>query len=234
MSVRFVRLSKPLRIEVEGTRPKLHASSRTCWEAAQRANPRLFDGPILAVRSVDAASGLIVAAPDRFAHVVCQPAERTLTTTILSVTGVIEAGTPTKPMVLLAKRGPQTRSYPGMWEFAPAGGLEVPVSSGAFGLEAVVDTLRAELDEEVGVGSPLVDARAIGLVFDPLARSLDVIIRARIEGEPPPLRTGEDRAWECADARWIRLAELGQELATLEGGVIEPTLTIADVLDSIS
>lgn len=94
-----------------------------------------------------------------------------------------------------------------------------------------MDTLRTELDEEVGVASPLVDAQAIGLVFDPLARSLDIIVRARIEGEPPPLRTGAERAWECADARWIGRATLRSELATLEGGVVAPTLAIVDALD---
>ncbi|MEQ8316544.1 MAG: NUDIX domain-containing protein [Phycisphaerales bacterium] len=231
MSVRFVPLNRPLRIEVEGQRPSLDESAHASWQTAQRENPRLFDGPILAVRSVDVAAGLIVARPDRFAHVVCQPGGRDLPTTILSVTGVIEAGDPDAIRVLLARRGAQTRSYPGMWEFAPAGGLESPESSGSLGLEGIMQTLRAELREEVGVASPLCDARAIGIVFDSRARSLDVVIRARIEGETPTLQPGAERAWECADARWVDAARLERTLEELDGGVIEPTLEIARHLE---
>lgn len=227
MSVRFVPLHRPLHIEIEGERPTLADSIRASWQTAQSENPRLFDGPILAVRSVDVASGHVIARLDRFAHVVCQPGGRSVPTTILSVTGVVEAGDHDSPRMLLARRGAQTRSYPGMWEFAPAGGLEASASPASLDLEGVMRTLRTELREEVGVVSPLCDARAIGLVFDPRARSLDVIVRARIEGEPPPLRTGGEHAWECADARWIDAAELDRMLATLEGGVIEPTLEIA-------
>ncbi len=149
-----------------------------------------------------------------------------LPVTILSVTGVIIATSDTVPQVLLARRGRQTRSYPGMWEFAPAGGLGEPQSP-TFGIEGVLPTLAAELNEEVGIADPLCDQQTIGLVVDPHARSVDIVIRAEVANGLPSLRTDGAHAWECIDARWVPIQEFEQETAQFDGGVIEPTLAIA-------
>lgn len=227
MSVAFFPLTTDLRLIVEGARPGRDPSIENPWRAACGENPRLFDGPVLAVRSIDMAAGVVEATPDRFAHVVCQPPKRSVPVTILSVTGVIEATIEERPHVLLARRGPRTRSYRGMWEFAPAGGLHVPERSGVFGLHHVLETLLTELDEEVGVRAPLRGARAVGLVVDGGARSVDVVVRSGLEGAAPPLRTSGEHAWECSEARWIPIDVFDDVLDRLEGGVIEPTRAIA-------
>ncbi|MFI4916376.1 MAG: hypothetical protein ACIAS6_07720 [Phycisphaerales bacterium JB060] len=227
MSVAFFPLTTDLRLVVGGTRPGRDPSIENLWRAACGKNPRLFDGPVLAVRSIDMAAGVIEATPDRFAHVVCQASDRSVPVTILSVTGVIESTIDERPHVLLARRGLRTRSYPDMWEFAPAGGLHIPERPGVFGLHHVLETLSTELNEEVGVRSPLRGARAIGLVVDAVARSVDVVVRTALEGAAPPLRTSDEHAWECSEAQWIPVDAFDDVIDHLVGGVIEPTRAIA-------
>lgn len=196
------------------------------WSLACARNPRLFDGEILAVDSIDAPAGLIRASRERFAHVVCPRPERS--TVILSVTGVIESVLDGERCVLLAQRGALTRSYPGMWEFAPAGGLQA--SAALVHLDGVLVTLRAELGEEVGVRAALHDARAVALVHDEVASSLDVVVRASLAGPAPVLSIAGEHAWECARARWVGVGDVASFLETAPGGVIEPTLAIASFL----
>ncbi|MFI4882722.1 MAG: NUDIX hydrolase [Phycisphaerales bacterium JB064] len=229
MSVTLLELPerRGLRLEVRGAMPSQDPAIEAAWQAACSANPKLFDGPILSVRGIDAGGGVIHAAADRFSHVVCNRPGRSMATTILSVTGVIESSIGNRPCVLLARRGRSTRSYPGMWEFAPAGGLHVPERRGALGLGHVLETLRTELAEEVGVTAHLEQARAVALVADADARSLDIIVRAHIAGPAPVLRIGGEHAWECSEARWVFVDEVASFLRDAEGGVIEPTLEIA-------
>lgn len=236
MSVAFLPLNAglPLRIGVRGQPPDRSPAIERQWQAACTTNPRLFDGAILAVRSIDPAGATIDASPDRFAHVVCPPPSQAVRTTILSVTGVIEAEKDAARCMLLAKRGSQTRSYPGMWEFAPAGGLHAVDAPATLSIDHVLRTLKAEMFEEVGITPTLLGARAIGAVTDARAASLDIIVRARIDGEAPSLKIDGEHAWECADARWVPIEELSTFFRSTEGGVIEPTLEIARYLGWIS
>ena len=229
MSVAFLPLNGnlPLRIGVCGRSPERCPTIGAQWDKACAANPRLFDGAILAVRSIDQTGAAIETALDRFAHVACPPLSRSLRTTILSVTGVIEAENEGDLCVLLARRGPQTRSYPGMWEFAPAGGLHAVDPPALLSINNVLETLHAELREEVGIETTLSDAHAIGMVTDASASSVDIVVRARIDGEAPPLTIDGENVWECADARWVPIEDLDAFFDSAEGGVIEPTLQIA-------
>ncbi len=223
-------LDTPLRIEVSGTQPARDAGIEQDWAQACKDNPRLFDGPILTVDAFDAGRGVLSASPERYAHLVCQPPGRITPTTILSVTGVIESTNGGWPSVLLAQRGHETRGYPGMWEFAPAGGLHVPQSPITLGLQDILGTLRAELAEEVGITQRLHDTKAIALVADHDARSVDIIVRGRLDGEAPKPSILGTHAWESAQARWIGLETLAAFLESAPGGAIEPTLVIARFL----
>lgn len=229
MSVSLIELSAdcPLRIEVSGDVPDRDQGVERCWQSASEANRRLFDGSILALWSVDASSSALFTRRDRFSHIVCRAPRRELGTVILSVTGVIEAVDGGRECVLLARRGDRTRSYPGMWEFAPAGGLGVPETDGFFGLGHVLDTLHAELSEEVGVMQRVEGARAVAVAMDRGARSADIIVRARLDGPAPPLRVPAEHAWECMEACWAPIAGLSGFFDRAEGGVIEPTLAVA-------
>ena len=230
MSVRFLawRSALPLRIEVRGRPPDRDPSIEQAWRAACNANARLFDGEILAVRSIDASAGVVHATPERFAHVVCPPPGRALPVTILSVTGVLEAVIDDQRCVLMGRRGERTRSYPGMWEFAPAGGLHPAASPAMQGIDEVLVTLRNELCEEIGIEPGLGNARVAGLVVDPLARSVDVVVRAEIDAIDPLPVVDEQHEWECAEARWVPIASLAGFFRDAPGGVIEPTIAIAD------
>jgi len=229
VSTRFVSLpaGRPLRINVRGELPDRHASIQAEWSAACKKNPRLFDGPILAVTAMDSAAGVIDARPERFAHVVCTRPRRAIPTTILSVTGVIEAMHKGSRCVLLARRGAQTRSYPGQWEFAPAGGLHPVEAPAVLTIQHVLDTLAAEFAEEVGIAAKLQHPRPIGLIADASASSVDIVVRASVDAAESEFRIAGDHAWEITEARWVPTEALPSFLASARGGVIEPTITIA-------
>lgn len=219
--------TRPLRLEILGAMPDRDPAIQAAWNDAARQNPRLFDGPILAVQTVDPASNTIRATPERFAHVVCSRDWTTLTTTILSVTGIIEANRGGQPCILVARRGPSTRSYPGMWEFAPAGGLHPVANTSVLGLNHVLRTLRAELLEEVGIDVPLQNVQPIAVVADPTARSMDIAVRAQLPGEAPKPRIQGEHAWECSEATWVPISEVARFLLSAPGGAIEPTVALA-------
>ena len=117
-----------------------------------------------------------------------------------------------------------------MWEFAPAGGLQVPDSPSVLDLQDVLRTLRAELAEEVGIRKPLRDAKAIAVVLDRDASSADIVVRATIEGPAPALSIAGEHAWECAQACWVGTDRLAGFLGSAPGGVIKPTMAIAKFL----
>lgn len=114
-----------------------------------------------------------------------------------------------------------------MWEFAPAGGLHAVEGPAVLGMPQVLWALRAELEEEVGIGTPLLEARVVGLVADAAACSVDVIVRARLaNGTPMPARRGE-HDWEYSSVRWVPVEGFRAFVASAPGGVIEPTRVVA-------
>jgi|GEM_PF-6854483 len=114
-----------------------------------------------------------------------------------------------------------------MWEFAPAGGLHVPASPSVLDLADIMQTLRAELAEEVGINDPPRDPVAIAVVSDQTASSVDIVVRALIDGPAPALSIAGEYSWECSQAKWVHLDQVTGFLGLAPGGVIEPTLAIA-------
>ncbi|MCW5757682.1 MAG: NUDIX hydrolase [Phycisphaeraceae bacterium] len=236
MTTRLIALDAtlPMRIEVRGKGRARDARIERAWEHACATNPRLFDGDILAVRGIDSAASVVHASPDRFSHVVCPVPGVSQRVTILSVTGVIEAMLDGLACVLMGRRGACTRSYPGMWEFAPAGGLHSVQAPASLGLEQVLSTLTCELAEEAGINAPLEGVRAVALVADAEADSVDVIVRARLAGEAPGPAPGGAHEWEYSCLRWVPLDGFGAFAASEPGGMIEPTLVVARWLGWLS
>lgn len=216
-----------LRIDVRGVTPPRDCRIEAEWSRSCRANPRLFDGRILAVRGIDAVGGVIHAVPERFSHVVCAAEGVSQPVTILSVTGVIECVMDGCACVLVGRRGSATRSYPGMWELAPAGGLHAVEGRALIGFGHVLATLAAELQEEAGIVAPLLGARAVALVADPFARSVDIIVRARLEEASTPPEASGAHEWEYSSLRWVPIVGFGAFASSARGGVIEPTLAVA-------
>ncbi|MBN4052673.1 hypothetical protein JYU07_00150, partial [Roseiflexus sp. AH-315-K22] len=141
------------------------AASDDAWDHLCAQNPRLFDGPILALTRLDLDEGALWCVRDSYRRLalrdVCQD-----DVTILSVTVVLEASDERGcPHLLLGKRGLRTRSYPGLWELGPAGGLDVPpVGVATLDHTDLLAQANAELREEVGIREPIRTARAIALV----------------------------------------------------------------------
>ena len=223
--VEVIRLGagvRRVRVEIEAGEPPAPGEEvERAWREMLRANPRLHNGPVLSVMSIDAATGVIRARRDTYQRLVVQP--RVMTgVRQLSVTGVVERD----GSVLLGRRGGETRMYPGMWELGPAGGVEPPGPGvRAFGHGALLDELRRESREEAGLeiggeGAPL------AVVFDGLAQSYDVVLR--VEALSGPAR-GE-AGWEYQELRWVAWGELRQFERSHSGEIIGPTRALIHAL----
>lgn len=215
-----------LRITLDAPERRLDPAARArvdaFWERATAANPRLFDGPMLSCVETDPDAAILRCRRATFRHLVCQPTVETGTMQT-SVTGVLTAfDERDRHHVLLARRGPHTRVYPGMWELAPSGGIDppTPTTSGGPGHLTGQDAwaqLTLELEEELaplglgGIASYLSAPDPPCLCIDHAARSVDIVLPVRVRFDPtepgdngPPDPAG----WEYTDARWVPLHEL--------------------------
>ncbi len=195
----------------------MDAAQRERWEALCAENPALFDGPIYSVTHVDAGAGEIRCRRSRYHEVLLRrPGDPVR---LLSVTGLLLDGA--RERVLLGQRGARLRSYPGMWEIGPAGGIEPRDGQRELGLEEIRGALAAEIAEEIGLPVDVGSARAIGICSDDAARSLDIIMRVQLPSGPAPEpRHGE--GWEYDDAAWVAIDDL--PAFTRAHDVIEPSL----------
>lgn len=180
------------------------------WDAACAANPRLHDGPIVSVHGLDAVTGRLTLGPETFKRLVVQTDALDLGVRLLGVKGLLIApdrrGT---PHTLIARRGRQTRIYGGLFELAPAGGVQ-QTPSHTLASANLVTTLVDEAREEVGLFIDPAAARAIAFVEDETARCVDAIVRADLRGpiDPatPPTTPDQSHAWEYSESRWVPLA----------------------------
>jgi len=187
-----------IRVVIEdGEPPPASSDAVRVWDELRAAIPRLFNGGLLSVVSIDAQRGVIRARRDTYQRLVVQPRVKTGVRQ-LSVTGAVER----RGEILLGRRGPGTRMYAGMWELAPAGGVEPP-PPGVRELthEALVNELRREAREEAGLeitgaGMPL------AIVYDAAAESYDIVLRVETAGDA----TSGD--WEYQELRWVPMAGL--------------------------
>lgn len=175
------------------------------WDALRRANPRLFNGPVLGVRGAEVTPGgvrLTLGLGSYLTLCTQEPDGPRLVQG--SVTGLVRGA---DGRVLLGRRGASTRLYPGLWELAPSGGIDPPASgpgpAWALGGADVLAQLRRELREEVGGGLQIEGARALALVEDDAGPSCDVVVGASVRGEPG------GGSWEYAEWRWVAPGGLG-------------------------
>lgn len=196
---------------------------RGCWRELCAGNPRLFDGPVLVVESIalDGCEARIAARVDAYSSVVLARKGEGPVCTLLSVTGLLVQGAIGAERVLMGRRGARVWTDPGLWEFGPSGGVEVPVWAyqgtgggtvvGRIDEGALASSLEREVEEELGRRVELVSPRPIALVHEARSGSLDVVLRAGVgEGADAGAST-----WEYADQRWVAASEVG---AFVEGG----------------
>jgi len=206
------------------------------WRELLDGNDRLHDGPIWSV--VELSPAALVVRAERYKRLCVQVDSRVgdLGVRVLGVKGLL-TGTDKHGTrrVLIARRGSATRIYQGLWELAPAGGVDVRA---ALSPGALVATLRGELREELGEhAAEVVEGVApvfVAAVIDPIALSVDVIAQLAWPAVVDP-RAGlcADAAcsWEYVDLAWVSAGDLAAMLAGAPGGephavLSPPTLAV--------
>lgn len=252
---------------IDGASAPLSADEARRWEAMCRRNPKLHDGAIWSVVSLEAtppaagAPGGRVAlglTPQRYCRLALEQerpatagegsvasvrllgAKAVILAEALGPAGAAGAAGAAGMCVLLARRSPATRAYPGMWEVAPGGGVDrrpgpaAPTPTPA----DVVLGLAGELRDELGhdwsrrVGA----AWVVGAVDDTIARSVDVIVCARWGSPVAPGGTAIDPVgrrtgrWEVTEATWLDLAAAPRWLDGHRDQVTPATLAALSLL----
>jgi hypothetical protein len=227
------QFARSLTVQIEDTHaPVVDAASDQAWARLCAQNPKLFNGPILAVTRLALDKGTIWCARDSYRRLALR-SEWAIDITILSVTAVLEAPDKAgKPHLLLGQRGTLTRSYPGLWELGPAGGLDVPqAGTRTQGHADVMAQVNAELREETGIREHVQEGRVVAVVLDRLAGSCDIVLRSRFETSIEKLdRSDADEPWEYAQTRWLALDEIGDFLRENHEQTIGPTRVLLNWL----
>lgn len=196
-----------LRIEFDPTpTPNPCAETLRVWERMREAKPRLFNGPISTFNGCDERARTIRAGRDTYQRLTVQP-EVDNSVMQFSVTGVLICA----EHVLLARRSPETRVYPSMWELAPSGGFDPPATelgTPLSGLDAWRQLLR-ELKEELGLAIPdqQQPGRIVALSADRLASSTDLVFRIDLPSNPADLDSAITSSWEYEETRWLPLPD---------------------------
>lgn len=198
---RLFRLRRPPRIIIDDSAfvPDVPLGAvNAAWDAIVAANPRFTDGDCLHVIGVhrDGHGGATIHAVRssyRMGAVRRQGIETGFrglgTKAIAHVAG----------RVLVGLRSPQVNAYPGMWEFAPGGGVELG--------EAPDVGIMRELVEECGVAAAA-PARAVALLFDPEVSAWEIVHELPMAA-PPDAAPG----WEYSELAMCDPRDLPQPLS---------------------
>lgn len=205
------------------TRPSTPEIDRA-WEAMTRENPRLFDGLFLSVEKWSppgaearpgfaASPGHFVCRVERYRHLAVAPFVPTASSTrLLALTGIVTARDPSgTEHVLMGLRGKETRMYGGLWEFAPAGGVDPPGPGQMFDQALLRRVLARELEEEVGLAAEALGAcDPVMVVLNEEARSYDVVMRTKLViGLEEAQRWATAGSWEYERVEWVPVDEVG-------------------------
>lgn len=223
--VRILPLAAPLALDIAfGEPPPLSDAVAAAWAHRTAANPRLFDGPLLHVSSIDAELGRIACRRERYARFAVQPAVNT-GVRLLAVTGALiatdDAG---RRHVFLGRRGDAVNAYPGQWEIGPSGGVPPPpygVTTADAGF--LLAHLREEILEEAG-GSP--DIRSFTtpcIARDDLARSDDLVLVCDVGPLAAAAGALNPSSWEYSQTRWLPIADVPAFDASHADAIIPPT-----------
>ena len=216
MVPRVIRLRRPVVLSVQEGRfvPERGAALLddidARWDALCSANPAYHDGAVYHVLGVHrnghgGASVHVIESSYRFQAVQTPAAGSGSGETGdfdvghrgLGVRGIVRLGGDGK--VLLGRRSQHVGRYPGMWEFAPAGGLPL----GAEPASALLDELR----EETGLESSS-EPIAVAVMFDDVARTWEIVFAIAAPSTDVRCATGE-----YSELAWFGPMELPAELS---------------------
>jgi len=199
------------------------------WNALRQDTPRLFDGPITAIDRPSPGAAHFIWRRCSYKALTCAP--DSIAPIQLAVTGVLRAP---DAALLIARRAQAVRAYPGMCEFAPAGGVEPPPDAASpITLSTIQRQCAAECEQELGptiraIASDFTSARPIGAVLDHEARSLDIVLLAPLTSKPDIPR--DPRNWEVSSARWLS-PQACRDLHN-QGKLIDASALILNLLQS--
>lgn len=198
------------------------------WREMREQNDALYDGPIARVLSADIETGVVLCGRSTFKHLVTAGRLGRDVRQLGIVGWLIGMNRAGVEHVLLARRSSSTRVYPGMWENAPSGGVTAGEDE-----RSLFRMLEDEAEEELGMALPsLASGRSafVGWMRDPIARSLDLIVRVEV-GEVDPSRApcfgAGDGRWEYTDAAWLSHADAPAYFAKHREAISPPTLALA-------
>jgi 8-oxo-dGTP pyrophosphatase MutT (NUDIX family) len=184
---RLLRLRRPPRIIIDDSAfvPDVPLDAvNAAWTAIVAENPRFTDGDCLHVVGVhrDGHGGATVHAV-RSSYRMGAVRRRGIETGFrgLGTKAIAHVG----GRVLLGRRSTQVNAYPGLWEFAPGGGVEIG--------EAPDVGIVRELMEECGVAAAA-PARAVALLFDPAVSAWEIVHELPMAA-PPDAAPG----WEYSE-----------------------------------
>jgi hypothetical protein len=188
---------RDLRVEIDATpveeEPAHRAVIEEAWERIRAANPRAFNGPILAYLASGPENNLVVCRRDEYRRLAVLPEIETGLVQ-LGVTGVLEARDEAGTRhVLLGLRSHATRVFGGRWEFGPSGGVDPP---------------------PVGLPVDPDPTPPLGLLHEPVGRSCELVVRVSIRRPVEELialidRENRTSRWEYDAVRWVAVDELG-------------------------
>ncbi len=164
------------------------------WERIRQANPTVFDGPVLHVDAFERGSGAIRCRLASYRHLAVRRQGIETGVRGLGVSGLLQHD----GRVLLAQRAASVHLYPGKWELAPSG-TATPQTNGI----DLIDCLRTELREEVGLLASPEAVRPMMLAYDATTRSYDACFRIDLP-ESAAIKIGPEYA-RCA---WCTPAEV--------------------------
>lgn len=228
--VRIEAIKEPLTIKIDRA-PKYHEQSEAidaAWQGLRAQNPRYFNGKILAFDTYDTDTGVIhTSIEDYKRHAVCDTVDCGIY--LLAVTAIIAAPDEHSEMrYLLGKRSPTTHRYSNLWELGPSGGVDVPTDDiELLEFDAIVDELKREIAEEVGIEIGACRITPIALVHDDGVGSVDIAIRIELPSMPEL-----SRGWEYVDCKWVTLDELLGWFEKRPEELIPTTVALALRLDA--
>ncbi|MEN0019282.1 MAG: hypothetical protein AAF747_00195 [Planctomycetota bacterium] len=194
-------------------------AQRTEWDRRTDSNRRLFNGSILAFAGFDADTRVVHARRDTYQRLITQHTDADAERVVhLSVTGVLLAKDADERVhVLLGKRSNEPAVYPGMWEFAPSGGIDPP-SRALADLDTPLDgtdvwrQLDVEMQEELDLPGSPDPGRIEGIVLDHAIPSADILVVVRFARLLEDMMAAADERgnWEYATTRWIALDDIAE------------------------
>jgi len=192
------------------------------WRELVSANPRLFDGAMLAVDSFDPVHGSVACRRERYRRLAVRPDVDT-GVRLLAVKGVVTHG----DEALMIRRNPGTHMYGGMWEIGPAGGVDPEEGMRGYQIDhgALSGQLARELREESGVLWDGTGAELICMFTSDESFCLNIVLRVELKRA---MINEQSREWDADAVEWVPITRFGAFIErTCSDGIVPNSVALA-------